>query len=254
VLLPEIAEPPPPPEMLGEHEISRMFEPEVSELRFVTNAVFIPQRVGAPNGTTEVHVVGKTSDRPQHPGEDYQTTQLYERMPLDRVRLGRYRWRFLAATVEPPFARVVVDRAAMPATLPVPGLADKEAVTFWLSTQGVAELELETRQPMVSKYSDYVEVRLDAHAGHDGSPWKVFLRARRCFTGCETVSVEQELVLGQHAGADVALGDHRLELLDVVWLGVSPAELHARARLTRGVTRQGLEPTKPQPPWRPLVR
>lgn len=234
--------------------MSRAFEPSVGELTFAIQSVVIPERVGVPSGRSEVRLIGQTSHAPQHPGDDYQATQLYERMPMDRVRLGRYRWRFVEATVEPPSAKLAVDRAAMAGRLDRPRLADGDEVTFWLSTQGVADLELETPLPAVSKYSDYVQVELSAHAGHDGSAWTAWLRARRCFTGCETVCWERALVLGEPATDEVSLGDHRLELLEVAWLGVSPVELHARFRLRRGATKDGLEPRKPAPPWRPHVR
>ena len=173
-------------------------------------------------------------------GTDYEQSALYENMPLERKRLGRYRWRFTEVMVVPPFATVVVDRTAVAGKMRGPALADGDACTFWLSSAGVDDLELETPVAAYCSYADYVEVELGTYAQSDGRPWSTILRARRCLAGYETVSWELALASGQPADAKISLGDHRLEVSEVMWASESPPELHVRFRLERGATSAGM--------------
>lgn len=79
------------------------------------------------------------------------------------------------------------------------------------------------------------------------------LRARRVLAGYVNAEWERKLALGEMDTCAVQLGDHRLELLEVRWVEAAPpADLHARFRLTRGATAEGMErqpPPKPSVPW-----
>ncbi len=252
--LTELAEPPPAADPLAEVEVEPGRPITTGELTLALNAVFTPEIVGSSIGTTASSLVGRFGDHPQHPGGDCNSTELGEFMQMSRVRLGRYRWRLTAVTLDPPRACVVVDRVAALRNLRGTKLADGEAVTFWLSTLGVQDLELE---PPTSwggfDYLDYVQIELDANGPSGDEPWRTRVRARRVLAGYENADWELDLPIRDSRGsAHAMLGDHRIALLAVEWVSESPAEFHAHLRLERGITADGMMLSTPPPAFIPL--
>ncbi len=251
--LPDLTEPPSAAETLAEVEVEPGRPNVTSELTLALNAVFTPESVGSTFGTTASSLVGRFGDHPRYPGSDFDCTELEEHMQMSRVRLGRYRWRLTAVTLDPPRARAVVDRVTALRNRRGTKLVDGEACTFWLSTLGVQDLELE---PPTSwggfDYLDYVQIELDANAPSGDEPWRTRVRARRVLAGYEKAFWELEFPIGQRSGAAPAvLGDHRIALLEVVWVSESPAELHAQLRLERGITAEGMTRETPPPSFVP---
>jgi hypothetical protein len=254
--LSDLAAPPLAAERLADGEVSNMFELTADELTLSLVSRFTPERVGATEGTKAVTLLGQLEAERQHPGADYQGTELSTHIVMQRVRLGRYRWLLSNILVEPPCVTVSVDRVATAAKRLAPALATNEQCTFWLSTLGVDDLELETRNnPLLSSYSDYVEVMLWSYQQDTYGPWRAHLNARRVLAQHDNASWEHKLALGESHACSVSLGDHKLELLDVVWVNDSaPADVHAHFRLSRGVTAEGMSRSPPPAPYVPHMR
>ena len=237
-----LAMPPPSAELLEQTEISRVFPVTAGDLTLTLEDRFTPDRVGSSDGTTAIALYGQLEPERQHPGGDYQCTELSSYIVMRRVRLGRYRWLLSNVMLEPPCVTITVDRVAATPKLVAPALATGDQCTFWLSTLGVDSLELENRaNPQLPMYQDYVEVSVWSYEQNGPTQWAAFLRAQRVLAGYETASWERKLELGQADTCTVQLGDHNLELLEVVWVSDrAPNDVHARFRLSRGATADGM--------------
>lgn len=251
--LQSLENPPPAAEpVLPKTLLSKVSPVTADELTLSIETRFTPARVGSTEGSTSIALYGQLEPERRHPGGDFQTIELHAYFVLRRARLARYRWLVSDVSLEPPCAHVTVDRVAAAPELWTPALATDASATFWLSTLGVDSLSIEDRpNPVLPVCHDYVQVSLYAY-GHEPSAW---LRARRVLAGYVDASWERRLAIGETDACTVPLGDHRLELLDVRWVvAAAPADLHARFRLTRGPTAEGMErqpPPKPRVPYVP---
>lgn len=252
--LPSLSSPPPAAEpVLEKTLVSQMFPATAGELTVSIETRFTPDRVGSTTGTSSIALYGQLEAERRHPGSDYQTMELGAHVGLRRVRLARYRWLVSDISLEPPSAQVRVDRAAAAPTLVAPALATGDSTTFWLSSLGVDDLALEDRaNPVLPVFQDYVQVTLWAYSQDAPGRWAASLRARRVLAGYVDTAWERKLALGETDACEVSLGDHRLELLEVRWVdAAAPADVHARFRLTRGATADGMTPAPPPKPFVP---
>jgi hypothetical protein len=253
--LPDLAAPPPSAEPLADGQVSNVFEVTAGELTLSLNSRFTPERVGSTQGTTSVALCGQLEAERKHPGGDYQGTELSTHIVMQRVRLQRYRWLISDISLEPPCVTVSVDRVAAAPKHLAPALATHDHCTFWLSTMGVDDLELYDRSDLpFASYDDYVEIAVWAYQQDQYSGWSAHLRARRVLAGHDNASWEHKLDVGQTHTCSVELGDHQLELLEVVWVNDSaPADFHAHFRLSRGVTAGRMQRSPPPKPFVPYM-
>jgi hypothetical protein len=249
----ELAEPPRPGEPLGVVEVTPVQPAVLGELQLALTHRFIPMRVGSTTGTTELTLVGRFGDDPQHPGSDCENCTLSEHNLPQRVRLGHYRWQITDVDLAIPRATVVVNRVALAPKLRGPGLADGDSCTFWLSTLGVDDIELEPPNGRgYFNYDDYVEIQLGVYPRWQSRTSWAAINARRVLREFENAYWEHKIEAPTAAPQVTALGDHRLELLELVFSpdtrfdgGLHGAvELHAQMRLTRGATGVGMTPKK----------
>jgi hypothetical protein len=259
--------PPHPPEPVGTVTVHAA-EPPVTlgELRFQIDDVFTPLRVGSSEGTHDTTLRGALGalvdrDGPKY-GQNIQQGVLLQGTELFRMRLATYRWQLIDASFGAggPRVELRVDRVAHARNLRGPSLQPGESRSFWLSSCGVQNVELETSpHPDFFTYVDYVQLELYVGAGTSlTAPWYATLHARRALRGYQPVSIDLAPADTESRGVVHRLGDHSLEVLDVVpaaGVTLTPAgpvggpdlDLHVHVRLTRGASDEGMFPVPPPP-------
>jgi hypothetical protein len=223
----------------------------LGELRFHVDDVFTPMRVGSVEGTHDATLHGELGasldrDGPKY-GQNIQRSVLAAGTELFRVRLLRYRWQVLdvALGAAGPRAELRVDRVALAGHMRAPALQPGESRTYWLSSRGVQNVELETSAFEYCTYADYVQLELYVGARTSlTQPWYAALHVRRALRDYMPISIDVAPVHAGHVGVVHELGDHQFEVLDVVPaervtltpdgpLGGPDLDLHVRVRLTR---------------------